>query len=311
MKKEIVILCILLLSQVQDSPLTVVCTTTALQTLVEEVGKEKVDVISLVQPGVCPAQFDVRPSHVQEMGNASLVLYHGVEPWLEDLITASQNEDVEKVLLGGPWNTPDLAIKKIELIQNALSKVDPENALYYKTNADEAVDTIEALADSIQKEAELLTLDTIPVLCMDWLKSFVEWMGFTVAGSYPPPDTLSLKDVNDLLTTGRTYKAVIIIDNLQSGTALGGEIAAQIDAYHVVLTNFPNAVPGTETISDMIEYNAHQLLNTVIQYQEEKGRISELESELKKEREKKVLFEVFSVLLLVVCVVELIYLRRK
>jgi len=291
--------------------LTVVCTTTALETLVEAVGKEKVNVISLVQPGVCPSHFDVRPSHVADVGGASLVLYHGVEPWLEDLIKASQNEGIERVHVEGPWNTPDFAIAKIKLIQDALSEVDPENADYYRKNAETAVSEINVTANTIKTEAETLEIDSVPVLCMEWQKSFVEWIGFDVAAAYAPPETLSIKDVNDLITTGREKEVVLVVDNLQSGTELGSEIAAQINGYHVVLTNFPDAVPETDTISKMLEYNARQLFDAVTKYREEKGRISDLESQLREEKWKRQVFEVLAAILLVLCMVEAFVLYRR
>lgn len=296
-----------------DENLTVICTTTALKTLTEAVGKDKVDVISLVQPGVCPSHFDVRPSHVAEVGEASLVLYHGMELWLDDLIAASQNTDVEKVQVEGPWNTPDLAAAKIELLRDALSNVDPEHADYYKRNADTAVEELNTVADAIKNEADSLEVDTVTVVCMDWQTSFVEWIGFDVAATYAPPETLSIKDVNDVVTTGKAQHVVLVVDNLQSGTELGSEIAAQINAYHVVLTNYPGAVPGTDTIPEMLEYNANQLFDTLEKYREEKGKISELESQLREEKWKKQVFEALAAVLLVLCIVEavVLYVRTR
>jgi ABC-type Zn uptake system ZnuABC Zn-binding protein ZnuA len=312
-KKGIIILSLLIIPVMvsADDTMVIVCTTTALETLAEAVGGEKVDVVSLVQPGVCPSHFDVRPSHVAEVSQASVILYHGVEPWLEDLITASQNETVQSVQLSSPWNTPALAIQKIEAIQDVLSEADPENAEYYKENAEKAIQEINAAAESILENVEPLGVDQVPVLCMEWQKSFVEWMGFNVVGSYAPPETLSIKDVNDLLATGRAEGAALVIDNLQSGTDMGSELAAEIHAQHVVLTNFPNAVPETETIAKMLEYNGRQILDAVKKYQEEKGKISELESKLEEEIWKKQLFEVIAAVLVVLCIAEAVVLYMK
>ncbi len=314
-KRYILLVSILVLSGsvTAGNAITVVCTTTALETLAKAVGGERVDVISLVQPGVCPSHFDVRPSHIAEVGQASLIMYHGTEPWLEDLITASANQTAERLLLKGPWNTPPLAAQKLEEIRDALVRVDPENSTYYEENAAQAIDEISNVAEAIKADAETLSVDTVPALCMEWQQSFVEWVGFPVVGSYPPPETLSVKDVSDLINTGRTEGAILVIDNLQSGTELGSEIAAEIGGYHVILSNFPNAVPETENIPEMLEYNARQLFDTVKKYNEEKGKISELESQLKEEIRKKKVFEAISVMLLVLCCVEaaLLYVRRQ
>ncbi len=295
-----------------DELITVVCTTTALEALAEEVGGDLVTIISLVQPGVCPSHFDVKPSHVAEVKSASVILYHGVEPWLEDLITASGNESVERILLEGRWNTPPFAVSKIEEIRDVLSRTDSENASFYSQNAEQAIEEINQMAEAIQAEAHSLHTEDVPVLCMDWQKSLAEWMGFPVVAAYAPPETLSMKDINDLIATGKNENAILVIDNLQSGTALGAEIAAEIGGYQVVLTNFPRAVPETDTIGDMLEYNAQQLLNAVEKYYKEE-KILELESELEKEKSMRQIFEGIAILLLILCIVEAVvfYMRRK
>jgi ABC-type Zn uptake system ZnuABC Zn-binding protein ZnuA len=236
-----------------------------------------------------------------------------VEPWLDDLLAASQNETVEKIHVAGPWNTPQLAKEKIERVRDALSRVCPEQRDTYMRNADRAVEAIDTVADTIKKDAEPLEVETITVLCMDWQRSFVEWIGFDIAASYAPPETLSVKDVNDLLGIGKEKDVALVCDNLQSGTEIGSEIAAEIHAHHVVLTNFPDAVPETETITKMIQYNARQLLDAAHKYREEQERISDLESQLEEETWKRKLFEAIAGVLLAVCVVEaaVLYVRRK
>lgn len=289
--------------------ITVVCTTTALKSVVEQIGGEKVDAIALVQPGVCPSHFDVRPSHVADMQKAQLVLYHGLEPWLTGLITASGNETVTQVQVVGPWNTPELALEKITIVKDSLIGVDPENADYYTKNADAARAELMDLASTIQIEAQ--DVEGIPVLCMDWQKFIVEWMGFSIAKTYDPPETLSMKDVNTLIQTGHDHNAVLVVDNLQSGTAVGSQIAAEIGAYHVVLTNFPYAVPETGTLHDLIRHNADQLLRAVQKYQEQ-GTVAELERALKKEQQRTDIFQAASVILLIVCIAQaaLLYTRQ-
>ncbi|MBU7013795.1 MAG: zinc ABC transporter substrate-binding protein [Theionarchaea archaeon] len=292
---------------------TVVCTTTALQALAETVGGDRIDVISLVQPGVCPSHFDIRPSHISEVEQASLILYHGVEPWLEGLVEAAGSESLLTLEVTGPWNTPDMASQKIEMIRDALVQIDPENASDYNENAQDATDELQALADSIEKEAASLNSDTVAVLCMEWQQFIVKWMGFSVAGTYPPPETVSVKDIDQLIETGETADVVLVIDNLQSGTDIGSRIAAEIGAYHVILTNFPRAVPETDTIADMIEYNAHQLLTAVQQYQQERETISALEDELEKEKSQGDIYQILTFILAALCCIEglVLYVRTR
>ena len=257
-----ILLAIVLFSMVSinaDEKVKVVCTTTILEKFAEEVGGEKVEVISLVQPGVCPAHFDIKPSNVYDVSEASLVLCHGFEPWLGGLISSSGNKDVKKAVLKGSWSTPDSAIQMVEKIKDALSEASPENAEYFNENADKTIEEIRETAESIKKEADTLDVKNIDVICMKWQKEFVEWIGFNIVATYGPPENVSMKEINELTKK----KALLVIDNLQSGTKLGSQIASEIGAYHVILTNFPDAVPGTGTLSEMMKYNADQLFNAV------------------------------------------------
>ncbi len=189
--------------------------------------------------------------------------------------------------------------------------MEPENTDYFSENAQRAIREIDEVADTAQEEAQILEVKGTKVICMEWQEAFVEWMGFTVVASYPSPETLSVKDVHDLITKGRNEGVVLIIDSLQSGTEVGSQIAEEMAAYHVVLTNFPGAVPETDTLAAMLKYNARQLLSGVKKYGEEKGRVMQLESELKKEREKRMIFEVGAGILLFVCAIEALLIRLR
>ncbi|MEA1993031.1 MAG: metal ABC transporter substrate-binding protein [Euryarchaeota archaeon] len=273
---------------------TVICTTTVIESFVEEIGREKVEVISLVQPGTCPAHFDITPGDVHNVSNASLIIYSGIEPWLDDLIKSSGNEDVKKVLTEGEWNTPEHIIEKMREIRDALSDVNPTNAEYYEKNAEEAIKKIKETGEEIQKDADSLNVKNKDVICMQWQKQFVEWMGFNVVATYGPPEKVSMKDINELTKK----KAILVIDNLQSGTKLGSQIAAEIGARHVILTNFPNAIPKTETLDKMIQYNADQLFNAV-------------KAQNPKETEESHILELILALIAVAALLTVLYTRKK
>ena len=253
-----------------DEKITVVCTTTLLETLTEEIGGEYVEATSLVQPGICPAFFDIKPSDVYEVSNASLILYSGIEPWLDDLVQSSGNTSVRKVLLQGEWNTPERAAQIVAEIAAVLAEVDPHHASQYETNAKSIIDELECTGETIQQRAGSLDIVNTEVICMQWQVPFVEWVGFDVIATYGPPGGLSMKDIAKIINDGKD--ATLVIDNLQSGTKIGSQIASEIGANHVILTNFPNAIPGTETISSMIEYNAEQLFNAAKAYNVEDER---------------------------------------
>jgi hypothetical protein len=58
---------------------------------------------------------------------------------------------------------------------------------------------------------------------MQWQKGFVEFLGFKVLVTYPPPEMVSAKKYEEILKNGTGAK--LVIDNLQSGTEFGEKIA--------------------------------------------------------------------------------------
>jgi hypothetical protein len=48
----------------------------------------------------------------------------------------------------------------------------------------------------------------------------------------------------------------------------------------VIFTNFPGAIPGTDTYLDMITYNTEQLLNGISTYEYKQGDIADLEGQI-------------------------------
>ena len=57
--------------------------------------------------------------------------------------------------------------------------------------------------------------------------------------------------------------AVLVIDNLQSGISFGAKLAHEVGAIHVVLSNFPGAMPATATVLDLFTQNAEALFTAV------------------------------------------------
>lgn len=80
---------------------------------------------------------------------------------------------------------------------------------------------------------------------------------------------LSLKEVDHLIQTGREQGVALVVDNLQSGPDFGARLAYEVGAVHVVLTNFPGALPGTATHLEMLRYNADKLFEALRTYRGE------------------------------------------
>jgi len=257
---------LIILKKAPAGKLTLICTTTLLGNFAEEIGGDRIDVTSIVPAGMCPGHYDVKPSAILAVSKALLVFRHGFEgyfSWFDDMIEASGNKGVRIVDFSGEWNIPPLAVEKVKKISKELCEIDPCNATYFSGNENNICESINETARQIKDEADQLNAGDVKVICMEWQEGFVNWTGFNIVATYPPPERLSVADIIELTNKGREENVTLVIDNLQSGTDFGAGLASDVGATQVILTNFPGAIPGTETYSKMIEYNARQLFDAI------------------------------------------------
>lgn len=236
----------------------IVCTTNVLGSLVEEFLQDRADVVVLVRPSLCPADYDMKPSDIYAVSKAKLLFYHSMpgEFWLQGLIEAADNENLTLVKVPGDYNTPEGVMRCVNLVGGNLSRV---FSIDLKAKIAEMLADIDAAANEMTVEAQTLGADGVKVICMKWLEPFVKWLGFDVVATFNPPETLSAADIAALVETAQREGVALIVDNLQISVEFGEGVASQVGAVHVVITNFPGAIPGTENLAQMFRYNAHQL----------------------------------------------------
>jgi ABC-type Zn uptake system ZnuABC Zn-binding protein ZnuA len=243
-----------------DEKPIIVCTTNAVGSVVQDFLGDSADVVVLVQPGLCPADFDMKPSDVYAVSNAKILFKQNIpgEFWLEDLLNAAGNTNLTQIAIPGAYNTPEGAKNYISWVGGNLTQILNQD-LDAKTS--EMLLEVDDVSSWMASQAQAFQASTVKVICMQWLKTFVESAGFTVIATYNPPETLSYGDINNLVDTAQSEGVALIVDNLQIDVDFGRGVASQVGAEHVILTNFPGAIPGTGTLAQMLRYDAEQLFN--------------------------------------------------
>lgn len=253
----------------------IVTTTSVLGTIVKDLVGDLADVEIIASPAVCPAHYDVRPSDVDAFRRADVILTHGFEPWVRDLRESSGTQ-APVVAIKGDWNTPESLRQLYRAVANELKKhlnldIDKRLATCLK-----AINETEAWLRSLAQESGFLGK---PVVVMRWQRPFVEFLGFKVVASYGPPEMITAKEYDEVINNASKEHALLVIDNMQSGTSLGEKIATTIGASHVALTNFPLINPETRNVTEMMKYNA-RLLVDALKRAEVEIRLSEIRNEL-------------------------------
>ena len=144
----------------------------------KEVGREKVDVLLLVPPGIEPHDWEPSIQDLQLIQQADIIIINGVgfENWFEDIeklnlelaiIDSSNGINIIKeidvnqhennyfdVSLADPhiWLNPTLAKLQVKNIADGLIKLDPDNSVYYRDNSENYIKKLDTLDSKIRNE---------------------------------------------------------------------------------------------------------------------------------------------------------------
>ncbi|MBN1683366.1 zinc ABC transporter substrate-binding protein [Candidatus Bathyarchaeota archaeon] len=144
---------------VSEGNIKIVATFYPLAYIAEQIGAEKVSVISLIEPGVEAHSWQPSMKSIITSNDADLIIYNGAgfDNWITEdilpiintegkiivdttsglnLITNTEQTEIEEHGQYDPhtWVSPRMAILQATKIYQALLKVDPENAEYYSQN---------------------------------------------------------------------------------------------------------------------------------------------------------------------------------
>jgi ABC-type Zn uptake system ZnuABC Zn-binding protein ZnuA len=270
------------ITNAETENITIICTNSVLADFTSNILKENVTIEYVMPAGACPSHFDTSPSDVSLIASADIVISLGWEPWLEDLLNSSGNLDVDMIKCSklGEWNLPSNAKKYVEKIRDELVLIRPDQNETVNSNAQTYLNQINETADGLTELIQNNEYMDKKIICMQWQEDFLEWLGFNITYSYPPPESLSTQDELEVINAASSGEVNAVVDNLQSGTDFGARVASESGASHVIFTNFPNAIPGTDTYLEMITYNTQQLINGIETYEYKQGDIANLENEI-------------------------------
>jgi ABC-type Zn uptake system ZnuABC Zn-binding protein ZnuA len=245
--------------------LKVVTTTSLISSIVEKVGGDKVEVASIIPAAQCPGQFDVEPGDVKMLSDAKLFLMHGWqgELFTQQLIQSANNPALNIISLNiqGNWMVPAVQAQAVGNITSTLSQIDPQNAVYYESNAESELAAITAKENELRAKLAA-NLSQIKVICDEQITGLAQWAGFNVVASYSSP--VDIDELRGLIDQGKQAGVTLVIGNLQSSASDEAEtIANGIGAAYVTLSNFPGGFDNTETWEKAIEKDVNLLLETL------------------------------------------------
>ena len=297
----------------EEETVQIVCTNSALADFTSNIIIDNVTIEYIMPAGVCPAHFDTSPSDVSKIVNADIIISLGWEPWLESLLNKSGNLDYTEIKCPGlgEWNIPTGAIAYVEKITEGLKTAIPEKETIIQENADTYLTAINEKAEELKNQIETEGFTDRKIVSMEWQKDYLEWIGLNVTYYYPPPEGLSVQDELEVITAASEEGVSAVVDNLQSGTEFGARVAGESGVSHVIFSNFPGAVPNTDTYLEMITYNTDQLIKGIKSFDLTTTQTRELQSQLDAVELQRNAFGVTTIIALILCGIIFMMYRKK
>ncbi len=236
-----------------ESRLKVICSTSDIYVIVKSIGQSKVTALSLVQGRACPGHFDIRPEHALQAARADLLLYHGWENWMPQLIQSIGNRRLKKmeIKIPGNWMIPPVHMKAAENITKALIHCDPKNKFFYQNNLKNHKKNIRKTVHILRQKTNFLS--NTRAVCAQKQAGFLEWLGITVVQEYGREEELTLPQLLKTMSLSKEKTIDLVVDNLQSGPETGRSLAEALQVPHITLSRFPLQESYTKELSSNIK----------------------------------------------------------
>jgi ABC-type Zn uptake system ZnuABC Zn-binding protein ZnuA len=224
--------------QSSTDKIKVTTTTSLLGTLVKAIGKEEIDVSTIVPAGMCPGHFDLKAENVKELSGSRILLSHGWEKWTGKLLAAVDNKPALRIIgVQGNLMVPDNHKKAAEHITSLLCSLDQQYRTVYTKNFASYTSAIDSIVKDITDRSK--DIKGIKIVCSELQAEFLQWLGLDIVLTYRRAEELTPGMMAEAIKQAKREQVRLVVDNLQSGYEVGLAIAKEANVKHITLTNFP------------------------------------------------------------------------
>jgi ABC-type Zn uptake system ZnuABC Zn-binding protein ZnuA len=267
--------------------LRVVATTTQVADLAANVGGDRVQVTSLLRPGIDPHDYEPSPADIDAIARADLVLENGVglERWLGDTIEGSgfdgpvvdTSRGVRLRMAGGAadphiWQDPGNAERMAANIEGGLAAAEPAAASAFQANLAAYSRRLRALDAEVQRQVDSLANRKV-VTDHDAFGYYLDRYRLELVGSVIPSfdssAELSGRDLRDLVARikATSVKAIFTETTLpaKASETIGREAGVRVVSGDDALYGDSLGPPGSDgdTYLKMIRHNTATIVGNL------------------------------------------------
>ena len=267
--------------------LRVVATTTQVADLVANVGGDRVDLVTLLKPGIDAHDYEPSPADIEAIAHAELLVENGVglESWLGDTIESSgfdgpvvdASQGVRLRVVGGEpdphiWQDPRNAMVMVANIERGLARVEPAWADSFQANLAAYTKDLKALDAEVERQTASLASRKV-VTNHDAFGYYLDRYHLELVGSVIPSfdssAELSGRDIRDLVAKIRATGAKAIFSETslppRAAETIGREAGVRVVTGSDALYGDSLGPPGSDgdTYLKMIRHNTRTIVSNL------------------------------------------------
>lgn len=258
--------------------------------IAEEIGGDKVNVVSLAKGYQDPHFVDAKPTYVTKLNRADLLIYNGLDleiGWLPPLITGSRNSKIASTDARGRLDASSAIPQILEVltakidrsmgdihpmgnphylldprngvpvaaaITGRLKEIDPENSSYYEENYNNFVNRLKSKIKEWDRELAPYKGTEI-VSYHKNLEYFSEWAGFKEVGFIEPKPGIppSPSHVAELINQMKTTDVKLVIASNYYPQKTGALIAEKTGTVFLSIPTSVGGEDGIKTYTDLFD----------------------------------------------------------
>jgi ABC-type Zn uptake system ZnuABC Zn-binding protein ZnuA len=267
--------------------LRVVATTTQVADFARNVGGDRVDLVTLLKPGIDAHDYEPSPADLDAIARADLVIENGVglEEWLGDTIESSgfdgpvvdASQGVRLRVVGGEpdphiWQDPRNAMVMAANIERGLAGAEPAAAAQFEANLAAYTKQLKTLDAETERQIDSLASRKV-VTNHDAFGYYLDRYHLELVGSVIPSfdssAELSGRDIRDLVAKIRATGAEAIFSETslppRTAETIGREAGVKVVVGEDALYGDALGPPGSDgdTYLKMIRHNTRTIVSNL------------------------------------------------
>lgn len=241
------------------APAEVAASNSLLECAARDLLGDSTPILRLAEPGMCPGHFDIRPSQAEQIRRCRVLLRLDFQKSLDAQTGGAKGAgpQIAEIRIAGGLCEPESYLAACRQTADALVAAGLLDRLVADRRLGEIDRRIEQAASQCLTNVQGLK-DT-PVIASVHQKSFCQWLGLRVVGTFSGADTAAVTSIDRAVRDGEAAGVKVVIANRPEGRRVADALAERLQAKVVVFGNFPALDAGQASFEDLLAGNVEAL----------------------------------------------------